>query len=293
MFKIESEQLAVTIDEIGAQMSSIYLKKDKLEFLWQKDPAYWQSSAPVPFPIIGRLNNNETLFNGKKYNMKSNGIIRYAKIPVINKTASMIEFLFTNTEEIKQNYPFSCRVKIKYEIQANKLIVSARIYNDDQQEIYFNYAGHPGFRVPLYDYESCNDYYVEFGQKEKVSIYELSDTGQLLPKTIPFLENEKRFFIRKNLFIKEALAFIKPKSNVIFVKNICNCHEIKMSFSGFDNLAIWSPYIKDKDLKFICLEPWVGHSDFKGNTGEFKDRDAVACLKAKQSKDYIYTLEIK
>ena len=47
MFKIESEQLAVTIDEIGAQMSSIYLKKDKLEFLWQKDPAYWQSSAPA------------------------------------------------------------------------------------------------------------------------------------------------------------------------------------------------------------------------------------------------------
>ena len=105
MLKIESNKLTVCIDELGAQMSSIYLKEDGTEFLWQKDPDYWKSSAPVPFPIIGKLNNMETLFDGEKYSMKSNGIIRYEIIPVVEKQDSFVEFLFTNTEDTKRKFP--------------------------------------------------------------------------------------------------------------------------------------------------------------------------------------------
>lgn len=44
MLKIESNKLTVCIDELGAQMSSIYSKEDGTEFLWQKDPDYWKLS---------------------------------------------------------------------------------------------------------------------------------------------------------------------------------------------------------------------------------------------------------
>lgn len=293
MLKIESNKLTVCIDELGAQMSSIYLKEDGTEFLWQKDPDYWKSSAPVPFPIIGKLNNMETLFDGEKYSMKSNGIIRYEIIPVVEKQDSIVEFLFTNTEDAKKMYPFDCRVKIRYELIDNKLIVTTHIMNDDNKTMYFNYAGHPGFRTPLYDNETCNDYYIEFEKNERVGVFALSDSGQLLPETVPFFENENKFFIRKDLFMKEALGFRHPVSNSVSIKSITNSHEVKLNFEGFDNLAIWSPYVQDKDLKFVCLEPWVGHSDYMGNVGEFKNRDEVASLEAGQCKEYTYTIEIK
>lgn len=293
MLNIESDLLSVSIDELGAQMSSIKLKNENLEFLWQKDPEYWKSSAPVPFPIIGKLNNMETKFEGKKYTMKSNGIIRYETIPVIDSSDAYVEFLFTNTAKTKENYPFDCRVKIRYELVENKLTVKSTIYNDDSQTIYYNYAGHPGFRTPLYENETCNDYYVEFEEDEHIGVFALSNTGQLLPETVPFFENEKRFFIRKDLFSKEALGFRHPKSDFVSIKSLKNTHEIKLGFNGFDNLAIWSPYIPEKDLKFICLEPWIGHSDYMGNEGEFSKRDEVASLEAGQSKEYIYTIEIK
>lgn len=293
MLKIESDILSVSIDELGAQMSSIFLKEENLEFLWQKNPEYWKSSAPVPFPIIGKLNNMETKFQGKKYTMKSNGIIRYEVIPIVDQSKSHVEFLFTNTEKTKENYPFDCQVKIRYELDGNTLTVKSTIYNDDKQMIYYNYAGHPGFRTPLYDDETCNDYYVEFDKNESIGVFALSDTGQLLPETIPFFENEKRFFIRKDLFCKEALGFRHPKSNFVSIKSLKHSHEVKLGFEGFDNLAIWSPFIEEKDLKFICLEPWIGHSDFMGNIGEFSDRDEIASLKAGECKEYIYTIEIK
>ena len=293
MIRIESEQIQVDIDELGAQINSLKLKSNDLEFLWQKDPQYWSSSAPVPFPIIGRLNENKTLFDGKEYSMRSNGIIRYEQIPVVSREKDYVEFLFTNTPKLKNNFPYECRVKLCFRVEHNMLSVKATIFNDDIKNMYYNYAGHPGFRIPLFADESTNDYYLEFESNEHAFIYSVSNTGQLLPNKELYFENERRFFIRKELFKKEAIVFINPKSKSIFLKNIKNRHEVKIGFLKFDNLALWTPYNKDKELRLICIEPWIGHSDFKDYSGEFKDRDEVSFLKPGSYKTYTYTIEVK
>ena len=293
MKKIETEDILVEIDELGAQITSIKSKKDNLEFLWQRDPSYWSSSAPVPFPIIGRLNNNITLFDGKEYSMKSNGIIRYTSVPVTIEEKNHVEFEFTSTNETKSNYPFECKVRIHFEVQGRELKVTTTILNEDVKTIYYNYAGHPGFRVPLLDGESSNDYYIEFEKPEHASVFLMADTGQLLPETELFFSNESRFFIRKEIFKREAIAFLNPASSTVYLKNIKKPHEIKVNFKGFDNLALWTPYKEDKEIRLICIEPWVGHSDFKGNIGEFKDRDGVFSLEPGCKAEFIYSISIK
>ena len=145
----------------------------------------------------------------------------------------------------------------------------------------------------MFEGENANDYYIEFDSNEHAFIYSMASTGQLLPNKEQFFENERRFFIRKELFKNEAIAFIKPKSTSIFLKNIRNCHEVKVGFDGFDNLALWTPYNKDKELCLICIEPWIGHSDFKDYSGEFKNRDGVSFVEPSQQKVYTYTIEIK
>ena len=42
--------------------------------------------------------------------------------------------------------------------------------------------------------------YVEFEKPETMNIYEVCESGQLLQKQQPFFHEERRFFIRKNLF---------------------------------------------------------------------------------------------
>lgn len=293
MIEISSQDIVVKIEEKGAQVVSVYDKNIDLEYLWQRDASIWSSSSPVVFPVIGKLNNLEYRHHGQVYTMKSNGIIRYEEIPVLSKGDNFVEFLYVNNEKTKENYPFECRFKIRYEITGKVLNVIATIYNDDKETMYYNYAGHPGFNVPMFENETCNDYYVEFEKEETTDIYQVCETGQLIEETTQFFHNEKRFFIRKNLFQKEALAFKHPESKSVSIKSLNHEHGVKVTFDGFDNLGIWSPYVKDKELKFICIEPWVGHTDFKGYTGTLSQRDEVASLEANCHKEYKYSIELK
>ena len=65
MVCIASKQLRVEIDELGAQMRSLYSIPQQMEYLWQRDAAIWGSSAPVVFPVIGKLHNLSYQLDGK------------------------------------------------------------------------------------------------------------------------------------------------------------------------------------------------------------------------------------
>lgn len=286
--EIASDVLRIQIDKQGAQLHSIYNIHDEVEYLWQRDSVLWSSSAPVVFPVIGKLNHLAYRLDGKLYNMKSNGILRYETLSVVEKGDSYVDFLFVNTERTMVNYPYACRVKVRYELQGATLHVTATIYNDDTKKMYYNYAGHPGFRIPLYCHESCDDYYIEFEKREALNIYEVCKSGQLLNSMTQFFDDEKRFFVRKNLFQKEALVFQHPQSTWVCIKCLHHDRQIKVSFEGFDNLAIWSPYKKEERLRFLCIEPWIGHTDVKGYTGDFSKRDEIAELDAQEQKSYTY-----
>lgn len=291
MITIASDVLQVQIDELGAQMTSIFHRNKKLEYLWQRDAAIWGSSAPVVFPVIGKLEGLQYRLHGNKYTMRSNGILRYEHIPVHAQGKNFVEFLFVNQEETKKQYPFDCRVLLRYEVQDCQITVTATIFNDDSNMLYYNYAGHPGFRIPLYPDEHCDDYYIEFKERETMDIYEVCESGQLLDKRTPFFYDEHRFFIRKNLFQKEALAFIHPESKQIAIKSLTNDCSITMDMEGFDHVGIWSPYIPDRPLSFLCIEPWVGHTDFARYEGEFMERDGIATLQPKDSRQHCYSMK--
>ena len=55
IYTIENEFLRVSAEDDGAQLSSVELKENRKEFLWQGDPSVWYGRAPVLFPIIGQL----------------------------------------------------------------------------------------------------------------------------------------------------------------------------------------------------------------------------------------------
>lgn len=290
--RIESADLRVDIDPHGSQIDSIFLKSAQLECIWQKDPAVWKSSCPVPFPTIGRLNKGTTYFDGKPYTIKSNGIIRYVDLKVINHTSSSVDLLFESTPETKKEFPFDCHVELHFEVEGTKLLERARIYNDDTKPMPYNFATHPGLNVPLLAGESANDYYIEFDEPQTVSRYVVAETAQLTDELVPFLDHERRFFIQKSLFERETLCLKNPTCAHMELKSLTNPYVIRMSLDGFDHVAFWSPAQVQKDMRLLCVESWVGHPDFKGNESEFIDRDSVAILGSGEHKTYSYTLEV-
>ena len=52
---LENEHLRITINEFGAELTSIIRKADALECVWTADPTYWNRHAPLLFPIVGQI----------------------------------------------------------------------------------------------------------------------------------------------------------------------------------------------------------------------------------------------
>ena len=47
MFTLENEELLITVERHGAQLSRIYDKKADREVLWGADPAVWNRHSPI------------------------------------------------------------------------------------------------------------------------------------------------------------------------------------------------------------------------------------------------------
>ena len=71
---ISAAEITATIKSDGAELCSLK-NAAGLELLWQAGPA-WPRHAPILFPIVGRLKNDELHHDGKTYPMTQHGFAR-------------------------------------------------------------------------------------------------------------------------------------------------------------------------------------------------------------------------
>jgi hypothetical protein len=76
MITIENEQFVAGIRIKGAELASLRDKSTGRELIWQADPEVWGGSAPILFPIIGKLKDGITRINGKSYEIPKHGVLR-------------------------------------------------------------------------------------------------------------------------------------------------------------------------------------------------------------------------
>ena len=63
MITLQNDVLAVEINELGAQLHSIKRRDNGLEYLWQGDARSWGRQAPILFPFVGRLKDDQYEFD--------------------------------------------------------------------------------------------------------------------------------------------------------------------------------------------------------------------------------------
>ena len=101
-FKMENDRLVVTIDDLGAELVSIYDKKYSRELIWQGDPAWWKRQAPILFPNVGKFYGGEYLYQGRHYVQDQHGFARdYMLERVEESPASVTHRLVSNAERIQ------------------------------------------------------------------------------------------------------------------------------------------------------------------------------------------------
>ncbi|MDJ1484808.1 aldose 1-epimerase family protein [Cytophagaceae bacterium YF14B1] len=257
MYTIENELIKITINPKGAELSSIFHKQYKLEYLWQADPAYWAKKSPVLFPIVGTLKQNTYYFNNKAYHLSRHGFARDRSFIVSQQQEDAITFALTSDMESLEIYPFVFEFLIHYQLQDNRVLVTYEVVNPASEDLYFSVGGHPAFNVPLVPDTTYEDYFLQFEKTEMLNVWPITADGLIEDRPEPFLGETDALPLKKSLFYKDALVFKHLQSSRISLLSAKTEHGLEMAFEGFPFFGIWGA----KDANFVCLEPWCGIAD--------------------------------
>lgn len=256
---LENEFLKISVNTHGAELSSIFNKKENKNMLWHGDAKFWGRKSPVLFPLVGKYKNGKTTYDGKEYALGQHGFARDSEFTLIEQIENKLSFVLTSTEDSLTKYPFSFRLICSFELKDNRIIVGWYVQNTDDKTIYFSIGAHPAFYCK-------KDETVLSMNSENIKYNLINSDGLYTSKTYDI---EKSFVLHDSIFDNDAL--IIENSNVTEVSLIDNGKNyLTMKFDA-PLFGIWSP--TKKNAPFVCIEPWFGRCDGEDFNGDITGRE--------------------
>ncbi|WP_203621028.1 aldose 1-epimerase family protein [Apilactobacillus nanyangensis] len=269
---ISNEYLKVKINTHGAEINSVQ-NSDGLEYIWFGDKKYWARHAPILFPIVGRLKDNQYTYDGKTYEMGQHGFARDMEFIVANQGEKWIDLQLVSNEETKKMYPFDFKLIIHYELNDHKLTTNINVYNTDTKEMYFSVGAHPAFNVPLVQdgSEQYDDYFVKFANKGEYDQIQF-DVPYANLENIEKIELDQPIQLFPELFYDDAKVIeIKNREFTTTLSSDVSNHGVTMTGYNTEYGGIWSA----KDAPFVCLEPWWGIADDIHTDGKIEHKVGI------------------
>lgn len=282
--KIINKRLIIATLQKGAELSSVFSVERNFEFLWQARAEVWSRHAPILFPIVGKLFQNEMMFQNEKYSQNQHGFARDLPFELTEIYADLLVFKLESSELTKSQFPYDFCLFVEYQIVENRLNITYKIYNTDSRTIHYTIGAHPGFALPVHH---LNEYIIEFEQSEELRRHLLSD-GLFNGDTELIGVDANSFPLSTALFDKDAIVFKHLKSSWVKLKHLHSNYEIKMSIAGWPYLGIWT---KAGCEEFICLEPWQGLADTVGFTGDASEKEGIRKLDVGAYESFTYSIE--
>lgn len=267
---IKNTILKVVISSKGAELQSVKSQHDGYEYLWQADPNVWGRHAPVLFPIVGRLKNDEYTYQGKTYRMTQHGFARDMEFSVEQQTAESITFLLKDTPETRKIYPFKFELRVNYNLLNNLLEENFSVTNKSADEMIFGIGGHPGFNIPTTNSITKEDYY--FSTKPSIARVQI-------PLKDSYLDWDNRSLASTNslitlsdhLFKNDALIFqMKGHDNKVSLRTETSDFHVNVWLRDAPFVGVWSQYPQTAD--YVCIEPWWGIADLSDTNSKLEEK---------------------
>lgn len=274
---ISNDFLEATINEQGAELAS--LRANEIEYIWQADPKYWGRHAPLLFPFVGRLKDDQYTYQGKTYSMGQHGFARDKLFSVVEQTKDKVTFLLESDEETKAVYPFDFALTVSYEIWGEGVRIRFNVENTGTEEMIFALGGHLAFNIPLTEELKFEDYFIAFSpQKSRVKIPLEGPFTNLDQKTIG--QTNTNIQLSRDLFKEDALIYETRGLNAYTLGSEESSHRVRVAYNNVPYVGLWSPY--PAEAPFVCIEPWWGFADTIDSTGRLEDKEGMNRLAANE-----------
>lgn len=289
MITLENQIFTLTFNEIGAELKSVFDKRFQKNIVYDGLGPFWNRSAPVLFPIVGRLKEHKYQFKGKEYHLTQHGFARDLAFEIVEKTSNKIVFELTSNKLSKKIYPFDFCLRISYVLENARVTTTYYVENNSKKEMYFSIGGHPGFVCPIHEDEKFEDYYLEFEAPDTTILnHFLLEGGLLNGKMEKLILEGNTLHLSYPLFEKDALVLKYLESIKIHLKSHKSSYCLTLRFRDFPFFGIWTK----PGAPFICLEPWCGIADSIDSTGNLIDKEGINLLEAEAIFERSYSFEV-
>lgn len=247
---------------------------------------YWKRHWPVLFPTVGKCKKNQTIINGRTYEMQQHGFARDMEFEPLTKLDNFHSYIFRSNKKLIDKYPYEFSLTVTYRTDENKLTTIYKVINEGDTDMPFGIGGHPALKIDREELDKGN-YYLEFEEEEdKIHFLYLVDglIGTEYAKNI--IENKKIVPLNASSFSNDAIIMKGLKSKKISLKNKGKTI-LTMDYTGFPYLAIWTK----PRAPFICIEPWMTTADNVNGSGVFRQKTDILLLSPKQEYECKYTIE--
>ena len=249
---------------------------------------YWKRQYPVLFPTVGKCKKNQTIMNGKNYEVQYDGFAKDMEFEPISRLNNFHSYLLKSEKKLLDKYPYEFSLLVTYRTYQNKLTTIYKVVNEGNWAMPFGIGAKPAFKIDLEDLEKGN-YYLEFEEEEeKIHFLYLVDglVGTEYAKNI--MDSKKTIPLNIDTFSNDAIIMKGLKSKKISLKKKDRSSPIlSLYYEGFPYLAIWS---KPK-APFICICPWMTIPDNSNGTGVFRQKTDILLLEPNTEFECKYTVE--
>ena len=255
MYVLENDLVRVTISELGAEVRSFVLKKDGSEYIWQGDPKIWVGRAPLVFPIVGRLKENEYTHDGHTFAMPQHGFGSASSFSLIEQVPDHLVLSLKDNAETLEHYPFRFELQIRYSLSGTTLTKSHTMKNLDDRMLYYAIGGHDGYNLFFHEGEVLEDYELDFHGLDKLTPLEVDSNYHILKETYDLPLQRGKLPLTMEVFRKGALVCHDiPVRNIRIISRKSK-RSICVSFEDFKTVGIWTKYLP-KAANYLCIEPW-------------------------------------
>ena len=289
MISIRNGLWSARISETGAELKSLSSVSSGQEYIWSGDPAWWNGSAPVLFPVIGGLKGGEYSYEGRTYKLPSHGFARTSEFAVARSSADSAELMLASSPKTREAYPFDFRLTVSFQLEHAGLAVRYYVANTGTGRMYFSIGSHPAFVVPFAG-GALENYYVLFEREEEnLERWFFKDGMITAGKTEEILENSRTLSLPRTAFDQGIMVFKHPASREFTIANSRNSRAIRILTDGVPYLGVWS---KPGGAPFLCIEPWHGIPDMSDTSGSLADKEGILSLEPRATFSTGYRVQI-
>lgn len=277
--------LTAGINPKGAELTG--LEMDGIQRIWGGDPAIWPRHAPLLFPLIGRLRDQQYELDGRIISAPVHGFCRDRMFETVEKTGSRVRYRTQDDETTRAVYPFSFTLEVEFSLEGSTIIKSHTVTNRSGVDMPFELGGHDAYRTTLMPGETMRDYAVAFEGLDHLEPFTMDEKGILgLPGADIPLEDGVLSKLPEDVGLDTIILQNLPVRKVTLFSRKSS-RRVTVEFGDFPYLGIWTAQ-KGVVTNYLCLEPWTALPDGHFMGRKLTDKPGIQILAPGESRTLTY-----